>query len=70
MVYTDAYFYNTVFIDNTASLVNHGITSITSDIVAQNITINYTNKRFLNNNNYSVDSGFFNLNFQSTMAIY
>jgi hypothetical protein len=58
---------NTVFTNNIAQEVNHGITLIGSKVQVSNITVNYTNPAFLNSKEYNVDTGFFNLNYRSNM---
>lgn len=63
MLYSNGMFKNTTFINNIAESVNHGITFINSIAFMDNVTINYTDEKFLNQNAYTVDSGFFNLNY-------
>jgi len=60
---------NTTFVDNIALEVNHGITLIGSDAEISNISVNYLNKTFLNSTEYNVDTGFFNLNYRSSMKM-
>lgn len=67
MLYSNLQLNHTFLIDNTALEVNHGITLINSKMVGNNITVNYTKNSFLNQNSFNVDTGFFNLNFQSTL---
>lgn len=62
-------FTNTTFKNNVANQVNHGITLITSDLLASNITVNYTNPIFLADLSDNVDAGFFNINYQSSLTI-
>ena len=59
---------NSNFIDNIATSVNHGITLINSQIYIYGSLINYTQSDFLTSTN-QVDSGFFNLNYQSKIEI-
>lgn len=40
-----------------------------SDILMDKVVINYTVPQFITDNNYTTDSGFFNLNFLSTINI-
>jgi hypothetical protein len=61
--------YNTTFQDNIASEINHGLTLIDSKAKIENVTVDYQNKDFLNSTPSKVDSGFFNLNYGSTMTI-
>ena len=67
ILYSDIQMSNTTFVDNIALQVNHGITLIGSRARFNNISVNYLNKTFLNSNEYNVDTGFFNLNYRSTM---
>lgn len=60
---------NSIFVDNLANKVNHGITLINSLLTVSNMTVNYTDPDFLWNNNYLVDAGFFSLNFKSSLLI-
>ena len=58
-----------MFVDNIAESVNHGLTLINSQAFMLGSTVNYTREDFLNSANQQVDSGFFNLNYQSTIDI-
>lgn len=69
MLYSNANITNSVFIDNIADSVNHGLTLINSQANLLNISVNYTNEEFLYNNSYTVDTGFFNLNYQSSIVL-
>ncbi|CDW73676.1 UNKNOWN [Stylonychia lemnae] len=60
---------NTLFLNNIAQQVNNGITLISSNLSTYNITVNYTDPKFLWENEYTVDAGFFNLNYQSNLRI-
>ena len=42
---------------------------ITSSVIVNNITVMYTNEQFLWQNYFTVDTGFFNLNYQSSLVI-
>jgi len=42
LLYSNAVFNNSVFIDNVASAVNHGITLISSTALMHNVIVNYT----------------------------
>jgi hypothetical protein len=61
--------YNTTFQDNIASEINHGLTLIDSKAKIENVTVDYQNKDFLNSIPSKVSTGFFNLNYGSTMTI-
>lgn len=70
MLYTTALISNTTFTDNYADKVSHGITLINSQLTTSNVTVNYTNPQFLNSTTtLSPDSGFFNVNYQSTLTM-
>ncbi len=69
ILYSDIQMSNTTFIDNIALEVNHGITLIGSDAKFFNISVSYLNKTFLDSTEYNVDTGFFNLNYRSSMII-
>lgn len=47
MIYSQANMTNTIFNDNIAIKVNHGITLISSVLYLNNITVNYTNPMFI-----------------------
>lgn len=70
MLYSNALITNTTITDNVATKVSHGMTLINSQLIASNVTINYTDPLFLNTSTtLSPDSGFFNLNYQSTLTL-
>ena len=49
--------------------MNHGITLINSNAILSNVTVNYTIMAFIKKNTFAVDTGFFNLNYQSTLTV-
>lgn len=65
LLYTKANISNTQFVDNIAQKVNNGLSMINSNVYMMNVTINFTNSSYINNNDYSVDTGFISLNYQS-----
>jgi hypothetical protein len=67
--YSNVEIYNTTFLDNIASEVNHGLTLIGSKAKIENITVNYKNKDFLNSTPSNVDTGFINLNYRSSLTL-
>ena len=67
--YSSIEIYNTTFLDNIASELNHGLTLISSNSKMENVTVNYQNKDFLNSSPFKVDSGFFNLNYRSNLSM-
>jgi hypothetical protein len=67
--YSSIEIYNTTFLDNIASELNHGLTLIGSKAKIENVTVSYKNKDFLNSTPSNVDSGFFNLNYISNLSM-
>ena len=66
---TYALFENSIFKDNIAQTVNNGISLLSSNATANNITVFYTDFNFLYYNNFTCDNGFFTLNYRSNFSI-
>lgn len=58
-----------LFLDNTAQTVNNGITIISSTLNASRILVNFTNPAYLAERIYNVDTGFFNMNYRSSLQV-
>ena len=67
--YSSVEIYNTTFLDNIALEINHGLTFIASKAKISNMSVIYQNQDFLNSTPSKVDTGFFNLNYRSTVTI-
>ena len=55
--------------NNVAASVNNGITLISSVLNIDNATVLYTNPAYINQLSYTVDTGFFNLNYRSSLSV-
>jgi len=60
---------HTAFTDNFSKLINNGITVTNSQLTLHNVSVNYTDPAFINNNDFQVDTCFFNINFQSVLTL-